>query len=82
MKYKSKVEYTWGEIYERAIECSCLSPELRAKDEARCQLAELIMREEGYDIEKCECPEDEIDSFLWARENPVLFDDRGNIVEE
>ena len=27
-----KAEYTWDELYERAIDCACMSPELRAKD--------------------------------------------------
>ena len=74
--------YTWDEIYERAIGCAYLSPELVAKDMAREHLGDLILRECGYDIEECECPEDEIDLFLWARNNPVLFDEQGRIVEE
>lgn len=74
--------YTWDDLFERAIDTACLSPELRAKDEARNQLAELISDEAGYDIEQCDCPEDEIDSFLWQREQPVLFDAQGNIIRE
>ena len=40
------------------------------------------MDEEGYDIEACECPEDEIDTFLWKREKQVLFDENGNIIQK
>ena len=71
--------YTWDELYKRAEDCSCLSSELKAKDEARNQLSELILYEVGHNIENCECPEDEIDIFLRNREIPVLFDNRGNI---
>ena len=60
-----KKEYTWDELYERAIDCAYMSPELRAKDNARFLLRDIILEEEGYDIEQCECAEEEIDTFLW-----------------
>lgn len=77
-----KNEYTWDELYERAIDCACMSPELRAKDQARYVLRDVILEEDGYDIEQCECAEEEIDTFLWKRETPVLFDENGNIVSK
>jgi serine/threonine protein phosphatase 1 len=73
-------EYVYDEIYRRADGKAFLSPELKAKDEARYQLRGLIKKETGIDIEKCESPEDEIDRFLFKRSTPVLFDERGNIV--
>lgn len=71
--------YTWDDLYERAIECDCNSNELRAKDEARWQLTKLIREECGYDIDERECPEEEIEIFIWKRQRSVLFDDCGNI---
>lgn len=75
-------EYTWDDIYERADGSAYGDDELTAKDNARWQLACLIQEEEGYDIDECECPEEEIDTFLWRREKPVLFDECGNIVKK
>ena len=77
-----KSEYTWDDLYERAIECAFMSPELRAKDNARSLLRELVLEEEDCDIEQCECAEEEIDSFLWKRERPVLFDENGSIISK
>ena len=77
-----KAEYTWDELYERAIDCACMSPELRAKDHARFLLRDIILEEVGYDIEKCECPEEEIDTFLWKRDNAVLFDENGCLIRK
>lgn len=73
-------EYTWDELFERALDKAFLSPELRAKDEARYQLGELIKKEAGYDIETCESAEEEIDKFIKKRKLTVFFDARGNIV--
>lgn len=77
-----KKEYTWDDLYERAIDCVCMSPELRAKDHARFLLAGIISEEEGYDIEQCECAEEEIDTFLWKREVPILFDENGYLISK
>lgn len=76
----SNTEYTWDDLYERALNRGCFSPELRAKDEARGQLRELILEELSHDIEQDECSEDAIDKFLFEREKPVLFDIYGNII--
>jgi len=59
-----------------------MSSELRAKDNARLLLRDIILEEDGYDIENCECAEEEIDAFLWKRENPVLFDENGNLIKK
>lgn len=77
-----KKEYTWNDIYERAMDCDFMSHELRAKDNARLLLRDLILEEDGYDIENCECAEEKIDAFLWKRENPVLFDENGNLIKK
>jgi len=77
-----KKEYTWDELYERAIDCACMSSELRAKDHAKFLLRDIILEEAGYDIEQCECAEEEIDTFLWKRDNPVLFDENGYLVSK
>ena len=73
-------EYTWNELYNRALNKGCMSSELRAKDEARYQLRDLILKETGLDIEVSESAEEAIDKFLEKRKTPVLFDNRGNIV--
>lgn len=74
-------EYTWNDIFKNAVNKAFLSPELKAKDEARYQLGELIKKEAGYDIEACESAETEIDKYLRERKATVLFDERGNILQ-
>lgn len=73
-------EYTWDELFKRASGTACMSPELRAKDEARYQLRDLILKETNLDIEACDSAEEAIDRFLEKRKVPVFFDERGNIV--
>ena len=77
---EDKFSYTWDELFERAIDRPFLSPELKAKDNARFLLSVLILEEEGYDIEECECLEDEIEAFLAKRKEPLLFDENGNFI--
>lgn len=73
--------FTWDELYDRAENSAFGSLELKAKDEARYQLGAIIEKEEGYDIEKCESPEEEIDQFLKKHgTGRYLFDDSGNLV--
>ncbi len=68
---------TWDEIYERADDCPCGSPELRAKDNARWQVRKLVLEKENIDIENAECPEEEVDYYsgLWN----IRFDNYGSI---
>lgn len=73
-------KYTWDELFVRAEGCAFLSPELKAKDEARFQIGELIKKEKTYNIEDCDCPEDEIEYYLEHRSRPLFFDERGNIL--
>ena len=40
-------KYTWDDLYVRAEGCAFLSPELKAKDEARFQIGELIKKEKN-----------------------------------
>lgn len=72
--------YTWDDLYERADDKGYGSQELTAKDEARYELRNMIMESQGYDIEQCECPEEEIDCFLNTRVQEYLFDENGNFV--
>lgn len=72
--------YTWDDLYERADDKGYGSPELTAKDEARYELRNMIMESQGYDIEECECPEEEIDCFLKGSVQKYLFDENGNFV--
>lgn len=72
--------YTWDDLYKRADGTGFGDPELRAKDNARFILTEIIKEVEGYDIEDCECPEAEIDWFLDNTDEQYLFDEDGNLV--
>lgn len=73
--------YTWDELYKRADGKGYGSDELTAKDNARWVLTEIIENERGYNIDDCECPEDEIDSFLWQSDKEYLFDEDGYFVK-
>lgn len=74
--------YTWDDLYKRADGAACGNPELKAKDNARFILTEIIKELEGYDIDECEIPEEEIDLFLENADREYLFDEDGNLVEE
>lgn len=68
---------TWNDIYERAIDKGCGEPELKAKDNARWQVRELVLEKENYDIETAEIPENEVDYYcgLYC----IEFNSNGNI---
>lgn len=74
--------YTWDDLYKRADGAACGDPELKAKDNARFVLTEIIKELEGYDIDECEIPEEEIEYFLEKSDREYLFDEDGNLVEE
>ena len=74
--------YTWDDLYERAEDAACGEPNLRAKDNARFVLREIIEEIKGYDIEECEIPEEEIEIFLEKADRKYLFDEYGNLVVE
>lgn len=71
---------TWDKLCERADGEACGSPALKAKDEARGQVRELILYKEGYDIEDRESPEEEIENFLAEYPGYDKFDNRGNML--
>ena len=79
--YYQRGLHTWNDLYERADDKACGSPELRAKDEARWQLQEIIFLKEKVDIEEYESPEEAIDIFLWKSEDEYWFDVNGNFVK-
>ena len=68
---------TWDEIYERADGCCWWDRELKAKDNARWNVRDLVYAEVGEDIEEAECPEERVDYYteLWD----VEFDEDGHI---
>lgn len=70
--------YTWNGIVKRADNKPHLSPELRAKDEARFQINEYAKSMGEEDAEKYDCPEERIDEY--ALKYDLRFDDRGNIL--
>lgn len=75
-KYKDGddgISLTWEEIAENAMGKGFGEPNLDVYNNARRQVAEKF----GIDIEKSECPEDEIEDA--CREHAVVFDRNGNI---
>ena len=66
---------TWKNLCDRADGAGCMEASLRAKDEAR----ELIMRKTGDDLDKAECPEEEVERYCTLYH--ILFDDSGNITD-
>ena len=77
-KYGVPHGYTWGELYDKALDAGCGETALEAKDNARSELQRIIAREEGIDISACECPDDEIEFYLQGKE--ILFDEAGNLI--
>lgn len=70
--------YTIDDIFDMADGCACGEQPLKAKDEARFQVGEMIFQEEGYDIESEECPEDCV--LCFCRKHNIQFDEDGNII--
>lgn len=73
--------YTWDDLYERADGTGFGDPELTAKDNARAELTIIIEAVRGYNIDDCEIPEEEIESFLDNANKEFLFDECGNLVK-
>lgn len=73
--------YTWSDLCIRAEETGYGDPKLRAKDNARGVLTDIIEELKGYLIDDCDCPEEEIDYFLENADRDYLFDEDGNLVE-
>ena len=69
--------YTWNMLYARASGKAYGSPELCAKDEAFEFFDNQIWETLGYDIEKCDIPEEEIDIFLDKSDKKYYFDENG-----
>ena len=73
--------YTWDDIYDRALDAGYGDDELTAKDNARWILTGIIEELKGFNIDECECPEEEIEWFLENTNKEYLFDIDGNLVE-
>lgn len=69
--------FTWDDLYKMAEDKACGSPELKAKDNARFALQEIIMVDTGEMIEEMENPEEGIDEYL--EDFKVFFDEDGNV---
>ena len=70
--------YTWNEIYENDIDKACGSSELRAKDEARFQVRNLIIDLGAPPLDESEVPEDVVEDY--CKSLNIKFDECGNIV--
>jgi hypothetical protein len=69
--------YTWDYLVERADGKAHLSPELKAKDNAREQVRELALSFGERDIEDFECPEDMVEEY--CKMFSVMFSENGDI---
>lgn len=69
---------TWDEIYERADGAACGDSALKAKDEARGQVRNLMVDLGCPDPEQDEIPEESIEEYCWKMN--IDFDDCGNII--
>lgn len=72
-------KYTWDEIYQRADGCCFGEDNLNAKDNARENVRWLALEWGEDDLEKAECPEDEVDYY--CDKYNILFDENGHIVD-
>ena len=72
-------KYTWDEIYKRADECCFGEDNLNVKDNARENVRCLALEYGEEDLEKAECPEDEVDYY--CDKYNILFDENGHIVD-
>lgn len=72
-------KYTWNDLYKRADGAACGQDTLKAKDIARYQVRCFAMECGNEDLEKAECPEDEVNWY--CNKYNILFNENGNIVE-
>ena len=73
--------YDLNDLYERADGTACGDSKLRAKDNARAVLEEIIKEKTGIDINTCEIPEEEIERFLEESDEKYWFNEDGNLIE-
>lgn len=73
------MKYTWDDLYKRAEGKACGETELKAKDNARGNLTDLIKNRTGQNIDEYEIPEDAIEDYLKYCPDIILFDENGNI---
>ena len=71
--------YTFEEMYDRKAEKGYGEPELRAYDEARYQLTDVMLKR-GINPDIEECPEDCIFDFVKENGNKFRFDENGNLI--
>lgn len=73
-------EYSWSEICNNADNAPYLSPELKAKDEARYQANQYAMEHGEPDADSFDNPEEQIE-FYCDKFN-MFFDINGNLINE
>ena len=69
----------WNDIYNAAIDKGINDPELEAKDTAREQVRKFVMQLGCDDLDKADCPEDEIERYCNAMK--IEFSKSGNIID-
>ena len=77
---KTMKKYTWNEIYAAAEGCGCGESGLKAKDNARENVRCFALERGEADLEKAECPEDEVEYY--CDKYSILFDVDGHIVDQ
>ena len=75
-------KYTWDELHERAENAPFLSRELKALDNARDTMEELVFDILGQDPSLYDCPQDEVETFISNYHTTIYFDDGGNLLTD
>ena len=73
-------KYTWNEIYEAADGCCFGENNLKVKDNARENVRCLALEYGENDLEKAECPEDEVEYY--CNKYNIRFDENGHISKD
>lgn len=75
-------KYTWDELHERAENAPFLSRELKALDNARDTMQDLVFAIIGEDPSEYDCPQDEVEAFIANYQSTIYFDDGGNLLTD
>lgn len=73
-------EYSWAEILNNAADKHHLSPELKAKDEARYQANKYAIEHGEPDADSFDCPEEQIEYY--CDKFNMFFDINGNLIKD
>lgn len=80
VKYYDSHEYSWEEICNNAVDKPHLSPELKAKDEARYQANQYAIEHDEPNADSFDNPEEQIEYY--CDKFSLFFDYNGNLINE